>query len=67
MNPIVKLGSSSYRHQAYGKINVPALQVLSWSDAEPDKPMLTDGNVVSTTRQNAPTHAAAPIDDDIPF
>jgi hypothetical protein len=58
VNPIVKLSASSYRHQAYGKINVPALQVVAWSDAEPDKPALTD-------KRRNPT--PADLDDSIPF
>jgi hypothetical protein len=31
-NPIVKLGSSSYKHLKYGKVMVPALEVVGWDE-----------------------------------
>ena len=55
INPIVKLGASSYRHNEYGKINTPELAVVGWSDEEPPKPALTV------------TKPAVELDDSIPF
>jgi hypothetical protein len=39
-NPIVELGSYSYKHREFGRINSPALKIVGWSDAEPDRPAL---------------------------
>jgi hypothetical protein len=34
--PIIKLGVSSYKHKAYGRIEVPDFQIVSWSKTEAD-------------------------------
>jgi hypothetical protein len=68
VNPIVELGSSSYKHREYGKINSPVLKIVGWADDEPDKPALP---APQPTPKSAPDQRPfAPIeaiDDSIPF
>jgi hypothetical protein len=62
-NPIVKLSSGSYKHSTYGKVLIPALEVVGWDEggALPrPSPALT---APATTAAGAPAFD----DSDIPF
>jgi hypothetical protein len=55
--PIVRLGSSSYKHKSYGRVEVPDFPVIGWTG-------------VATTAQAAtliPATASDDVDDEIPF
>jgi hypothetical protein len=39
-NPIIKLGSGSYKHATYGKVLIPALDVVGWDEVDGGAPAL---------------------------
>jgi hypothetical protein len=34
--PVIKLGTSSYRHRTYGRIDIPDFPVVDWNKASTD-------------------------------
>jgi hypothetical protein len=61
--PVVSLQTTSYRHDEFGRIDVPVLKVERWDDSDPTPPVSSSGPAPSS----GPTRANADMDDDIPF
>jgi hypothetical protein len=38
--PIVVLGTESYRHREYGKVDKPILKIVGWTQAAPPTPAI---------------------------
>jgi hypothetical protein len=63
-NPLVRLATSNYRHRVYGKVVVPSLEVVGWSDPDTALAPPTQAEPVATL--SAPKQPVD-LDDDVPF
>jgi hypothetical protein len=59
--PIIRLGASSYKHKAYGRVEVPDFPIIDWT-----------GVVCTAVEERAATISLVPstrdgMDDEIPF
>jgi hypothetical protein len=61
--PVVSLQTASYRHETFGKIDVPVLKVERFDDPDSAPPVPSSGPAPSS----GPTRANADMNDAIPF